>query len=257
MSFSALINNTWVVGIVGGILSGLVTYWIIQKLFSGKTKKEYLKSVEATNREIVYSLRSAISDNVHHEQKVIEGLISSTARKNGVLVKDIYSIKQIAEDLIKEVMDSSFIPSAYKKEYCDNLINLYFSKSTLDTPNTNGTNGTNGKIKQTSKFDESIMTTVSLLFGVMAAGSTMLLTIKGSFFSPVSSEFLFGIKDLFNQVVNILLPVVISLISLLVVFLFQYVNKKDKQKNIRITQIIHHPKDKHQAPTDGDNDRKE
>lgn len=53
MDMWGFINNTWFVGIVGGILSGLITTWIGRRVFSGKDKKEYSQKIEATNREIV------------------------------------------------------------------------------------------------------------------------------------------------------------------------------------------------------------
>lgn len=124
MDIIGFVNNPWFVGIAGGIFSGLITTGLVAR-FSGKDKKEYLLKVEATNKEIVYSLRSAISDAIHHDRKVILSLMAATARKNGVLLKDIYTIKEITEDLIKEVIDSSFIPSDYKKNFCETLSKIY------------------------------------------------------------------------------------------------------------------------------------
>ncbi|HCR5054928.1 TPA: hypothetical protein ONB94_004150 [Enterobacter kobei] len=228
MSIYSFVNNTWFVGIFGGIVSGLVTTWIIQKLFSGKTKKEYSLKVQATNKEIVYSLRSAISDNIHHELPVIKGLIAATARKNGVLAKDLYDTKQIAEDLVKEVMDSSFIPSSYKKEYCDNLMNLYLIDKNEDMVESE----IEVHEKTSSFFDERLIGLVSASFGVLAASSTLILTFlekNSSISENLISSFFYSPGGIFNKAINIVAPIFAATLLLATVFIIQYIiNKKNK-----------------------------
>ncbi|EIA4710097.1 hypothetical protein K7J50_003603 [Vibrio cholerae] len=45
---------------------------------------------------------------------------------------DVYQPKQIAEELIKEIMDSSFISSETKKNYCETLAHLVTKEKTTD-----------------------------------------------------------------------------------------------------------------------------
>ncbi|MFP9227604.1 hypothetical protein [Pectobacterium cacticida] len=169
------INNSWFIGIVGGILSGLATTWLGRKLFSEKDKKEYIRKVDSTNKEIVYSLRSAISDNIHHDNKIITSLMAATARKNGVLITDIYSIKEVTEDLIKEVMDSSFIPSEYKNKYCEGLTKTYLTEEVTDQKKTNQQELRKANLYYSERKDSIISTTTALL-GVTVTMLTILLT---------------------------------------------------------------------------------
>ncbi|WP_447087892.1 hypothetical protein [Enterobacter bugandensis] len=250
MSIPSFINNVWFVGIIGGVLSGLVSTWIIQKLFSGKNKKEYLRKVDSTNKEIVYSLRSAISDDVHHTPMVINGLISSTARKNGVLTKDVYSIRKIAEDLIKEVMDSSFISSQYKKAYCDNLIRIYFN---LDEKNKTNNESSDNKEKVTSKFDESVTFTASISVGILAAISTLLLTFlndKSSAIDSLSSKLFNETGEVFNLIINVILPIVATTATLFVVLIVQRIYKKEQRRVINNINIKYSDKNQPSENTD-------
>jgi hypothetical protein len=117
-------NNPWFVGIGGGILSGLAATLISRLIFSKRDNREYAQKVAATNREVIYSLRPGISEGVIPASNIVEALIAATCRKYGVSEKDAYDIFDISEELIKEVMDSSFISSATKIEFCDKLLKL-------------------------------------------------------------------------------------------------------------------------------------
>ncbi|WP_284321093.1 hypothetical protein [Dyella acidisoli] len=76
------------------------------------------------NREVVYALRPGISEGQIPSEQVLESLLNATARRHKVGRDDIYKPKQIAEELIKEIMDSSFISSDTKQRYCETLAHL-------------------------------------------------------------------------------------------------------------------------------------
>jgi hypothetical protein len=124
MQFPDWINNPWFVGIGGGILSGLAATWISRFVFSKRDNREYAQKVAATNREVIYSLRPGISEGVIPDSEIVDALIAATCRKYGVSEKDAYDIFDICEELIKEVMDSSFISSTTKIEFCTKLLKL-------------------------------------------------------------------------------------------------------------------------------------
>lgn len=116
-----LLNNPWVVGIGGGILSGLFVTLVTRYLFSKRENREYAQKIETVNREVVYALRPGISEGQIPSEQVLESLLNATARRHKVSRDDIYRPKQIAEELIKEIMDSSFISSDTKQKYCETL----------------------------------------------------------------------------------------------------------------------------------------
>lgn len=116
-----IINNSWFIGVAGGLISGFLVWFITNKLFKSKQTQEYVQKVMSVNRELVYSLRSGISQKNLPNLEVLTALRNSTSRKYFVDINDIYTNKELAEELIKEVMDSSFIPVESKASFCDLL----------------------------------------------------------------------------------------------------------------------------------------
>ena len=110
-------QNPWVVGIGGGILSGFVVTLFSRKMFVKKEDREYLQKLVTANHEILYAMRNTISEKQTPSLTIVNSLQSATARKYGIEENDLYSIDEMADTLIKEVMDSRFMPVELKKEY--------------------------------------------------------------------------------------------------------------------------------------------
>lgn len=122
------LNNAWVVGIGTGAISGLFVAWITSRLFSGASLKEHNSRLAAANREIVLALRSGIPEGAVPSVNVVEALIEATARRFGVRPSELYGPQELGADLIKEVMDSSFISAQTKQGYCEQLLTLKSTK---------------------------------------------------------------------------------------------------------------------------------
>lgn len=112
------LNDPWVIGIGGGILSGLIVTGVSRWIFSGRDRKEHLSKVSSANREVVYAIRQGIPEDRVPTRQIVEALISSTARKYGLPTSDLNPPQDVASDLVKEVMDSSFISAEKKDQYC-------------------------------------------------------------------------------------------------------------------------------------------
>jgi len=124
-----IFSNQWVIGIGGGILSGLLVTIITRKYFTSKDNKEYFQKANLANNEILYAIKPFIGDGEVPSKEVILSLQIATARKYSIDLKDISSITIIVENLTKEVMDSSFISNLAKHEYCEKLLKLKPSES--------------------------------------------------------------------------------------------------------------------------------
>lgn len=116
-----ILSNPWVVGIGGGILSGLIVAIITRKIFSKRDNREYLQKVLGANREVLYAIRPGISEGLIPSKEVVDHLIKATARKYSVEPTSMLDISSIASELIKEVMDSSFISAQTKQDFCEKL----------------------------------------------------------------------------------------------------------------------------------------
>jgi len=118
------LSNPWVIGIGGGILSGLLVTLITRYLFSRRDNREYTQKIVTANQEILYAIRPGISEEVIPSQDVLDSLISATALKYGVDAGDLHTAPAFADVLVKEVMDSSFLSASAKAEFCQKLTQL-------------------------------------------------------------------------------------------------------------------------------------
>lgn len=188
MSLAVFFSNPWVVGIGGGILSGLAVAFLTRYTFSEKDNKEYAQKIASANMEVIYALRSLISEPSFPAREIITSLINATARKYSVEPSDMYDFEEFIDNLVKEVMDSNFIPSKTKLDYCNQL-------NDLKQPPRTGIGGPVGRmflINQQSQsknlrkeYRQKMLNALSLTLGLMVTLSTFALTfLNSSLFSP-------------------------------------------------------------------------
>ena len=70
-----ILNNAWVVGIGGGLLSCLLVTLVTRYIFSKKDDKEYVQKLATVNKEVVYALRPGISEGHIPDEEVLSSLI--------------------------------------------------------------------------------------------------------------------------------------------------------------------------------------
>lgn len=121
MDWASIFSNEWFTGIVCGIISGIVVYWITTRVYSRKQDKEYWQRVKAANNEILYTIRPLIVNRILPSENVWLSLIQATSRKYQVGVDDLYSVISMRNDLIKEVLDNPFLDTKQKGEYTNLL----------------------------------------------------------------------------------------------------------------------------------------
>lgn len=119
-----LMNNGWVVGIITGTISGLIVFFITSWFFSNRSKRELDRQISIANREVVFSIRGCIPEAKLPSPDVLEALLLSTSRKYGVSRDSLLTVAEVCEELVKEVMDSSFISASSKEQYSSDLVKL-------------------------------------------------------------------------------------------------------------------------------------
>ncbi len=175
--FTELLNNTWIAGIGTGLLSGFLVTWVTNKLISKQDEKELARSIGAANKEILYALRSEISEEQVPALEVVEALINSTARRHKLEARHILHPKQIAEELIKEIMDSSFISSTTKRQFCENLKALMPKQETeLDRKVQKENEVFVGRVE----YRERMIVLFSITLGLISALATLFLSVRSS-----------------------------------------------------------------------------
>lgn len=218
-----IINNSWFIGVVGGIISGFLVWFITNNLFKSKQTQEYVQKVLSVNRELIYSLRSGISQRNLPNLDVLTALRSATSRKYSVDINDIYTNKELAEELIKEVMDSSFIPVESKASFCD-LLNPLLKEELPKEQKLQILE--EQKIRLDTKND--VIHTMSLTLAVLVAVFTFLTTVtqKMPNLSYIAND-----KFLTGIVIPTLTSLLATLVALLALRVMVKLKKKDEQNN--------------------------
>lgn len=223
-----ILNNPWVIGIGGGILSGFIVTFVSRAILSRRDTREYNQKVLSANREIIYAIRPGISEGHIPGSGVAEALMKATARKYGVDSKDLYTPPEIAQELIKEVMDSSFISSKTKDEYCAKLSTLspLFSEgNVIELVKSAGDRSLKGS-SGIEDYRSRMVKMMSMMMGILAAMMTVVLAFTKS--GLIDSSLLISKDKL-----TILFPMLISLFATMIAVLMTTVFKEFKKRSER------------------------
>lgn len=117
-------SNPWVIGIAGGVISGLLVTAMTRYLFARREQREYRQKVATANNEIIYAVRPAVAEKALPSSAMLDALFAATARKYEVNSDDLMSKAALANELIKEVMDNTFLASQQKVQFCELLTTL-------------------------------------------------------------------------------------------------------------------------------------
>jgi phosphate/sulfate permease len=206
------LQDPWVVGIGGGVVSGLLVFFITKWLFSNQSKRETEQKIAAANREVVLAVRQGIPQDTVPTSQVINALIKATARKHGIRPEELYGPAEVAQDLIKEVMDSSFIGADTKEAYCKRLAELDEPKHGAE-PQT----GEDTKRRQRDRSQNALLS-ITLAFTAAAMSATFAAVFKKTQDSlPDLSTSSTILSTIFVPVVVILAAATVSLAVLTII----------------------------------------
>ncbi|MDE1269794.1 hypothetical protein, partial [Vibrio aestuarianus] len=216
------LSNEWVVGIGGGILSGLIVALITRYIFSKRDNREYYQKLDMVNKEVLYALRPGIPEGSMPTETVLKSLIMATSRKYKVNSVDVFQPKQIAEELIKEIMDSSFISSEAKQEYCSILSHLVVEiEPEIDI--------TDAETKMLDKhYQIKQNQQMSVVLGLFTGAMSVALTIMSMYTKVEESSSL--IMKLYMSTFPMLMAAGTALVS--IAGIFAYLRLKRAERNI-------------------------
>lgn len=223
-----ILNNAWVVGIGGGLLSGLLVTLITRYIFSKKDDKEYVQKLATVNKEVVYALRPGISEGHIPDEEVLSSLINATARKYKVARDDVFRPKQIAEELIKEILDSSFISSETKKNYCETLAHLIKEREQASQAlDLKTVEEVERKISE-SDYRSRLVTRMSAILGLTAAMGTMSVTLIKDL-GDSSGGGISKIFDLAAPSFTVVLATMVAMISMVLAMKLKTLKEDDSE----------------------------
>lgn len=220
-----ILNNPWVIGIGGGVLSGLLVTLVTRYLFSKRDNREYTQKVVTANQEILYAVRPGISEGVIPATDVLKSLISATALKYGVDAQDLHSTTSFADALVKEVMDSSFLAASAKAEFCQKL-NQLRPQPDLMQASPNRERELNRDITRLSEYRQRMISRMSIMLGAMAATMTIVFALSRLL---GGSRLELRSKDVFLLVPTVTVILVVT-VTTYAMWMFRLIDRKRSDK---------------------------
>lgn len=211
-----LFNNTLFVGIFSGVVSGVLVWFITQKVLTKKVDGEYLRKVEQANNEILYALRPSIAGKSFPSISAIESVIFATSKKYNLDDKELLDIKAISNILIKEVMENSFLSPNQKKELCNSLLVIGKNRKSnkgISNPIQN---------RRIENYTKILTVTVGIMTGLTTTFSSALVlrSVDGTFRDYITT--------------TAMIPISFILITFGVYFFIKYHEQKNKIEKVRM-----------------------
>ena len=187
------LHNQWIIGIGAGIVSGIIVFFITRWFLRRKDKSAYIKLIESANAEIISTLKPYVAEKGLPEQAVVNAIILSVARKYKVSSDELFSIRIICEELIREIIGNAYVSSNRKDEYSIQLINYLNNldaqrdKTQIVSDYENEITNKNNAIKQAyfRRFSLAVSTIISISVALMI---TLITSLKDTEFYFISQD---------------------------------------------------------------------
>lgn len=211
---SNLLGNNWIIGIGGGLISTIL-YSSISFIIKKISK---INDIKKANNEILSLLKPYVIDRGFPEIEIVKSLIEATARKYKISSKQMFSIPDICEELMKEITESIYITYEKKNEYNKDLTNY---KKIIEEKNAFSLEVETFKnINEKSYFFDKFVPLISMATTAMFSVFLLLITLEKY---PTEKAFYTDEKE---KLFFISLLFILIALLLLVVLLFRRVIKR-------------------------------
>lgn len=223
------LQNPWIVGIGGGIISGIIVFFVSNWIMDKKSNSEYVGQIQAANTEVVNMLKPYIVDNGLPEKDVLDAIVASVSRKYKVKNDDLYSIKIFCEELIREIIGNVYVSNDKKAEYSKQLSDYI---NNIDTSNNiNESLNKSTEISERSDYKQRLSKQYSILLSItttMMTFSVLVITIMQDRLDFLAYPFKKNI--IFLLFVTII--TVAGIMPLMTTLLLRYITKFKTKKKI-------------------------
>ena len=115
------LQNEWVIGIGTGTISGIILFYVSQWLVNKTGRAEYIEKVKNANREVIAIITPYVADMGLPDERVLDAIINSIARKYNIHRSEMYSIEFFCEELIGNIIRDDYISNSQKEKYTKEL----------------------------------------------------------------------------------------------------------------------------------------
>lgn len=206
----------------------IVTTIISKIIFNKATNKERQKQVNNANNEIIRILRPYVVEKDILSKKIISSIIESIVRKFGVSANELYNIKEICEELIREILESSYVDSNKKKEYISYLNDIILDESKYSVLN-ESFEQISERQRQLNRY-RKIYSFMSMCMAI----TVMIISIFVTVFSDSEFDFLHSISEPVQISMLIIIAEIGMMLPIILFILKSRKNKKMKNEKINL-----------------------
>jgi hypothetical protein len=106
------------------VVGGLIVAWLAPEVVRRVTNRARTRAAAQAGSEVLAELRRLLAEGGPLEVGLAEALLRAAARKHGVQFQRMPSVSDLVDDLIKEIMDSDFLPTSAKLDHVQKLEQL-------------------------------------------------------------------------------------------------------------------------------------
>ena len=199
------LSNSWVVSIVSGILVFIFTNLFINV----KNRSQSKKQINDANVNVLNYIRGYVVDNGLPNQKIIEAVKKSVAREYNIKYVDLLSIRELCEELVKDIIGNIYISNESRKKYITMLEDYLEQNKNIDDKNNE-----NNIEKYGGKTYEYLSIVISLIAGTITAIGSSLPTY-------------FDSKMAWDKIgIIVIIP---AILFIGIGFILYFINKKNKK----------------------------
>ena len=131
-----LIQNPWIVAIGSSVISGVLVYIITERFLKHDQNKEKAKKIESANMEIISILTRCIVEGELLKPEAVKSVLKSACIKYGVKEKEVFSLEEIGEELLNDILKTPYISVKQKEEYVEKMNRYQIDVKSIEMPTT-------------------------------------------------------------------------------------------------------------------------
>ncbi|MFA6888035.1 MAG: hypothetical protein WC254_00905 [Candidatus Woesearchaeota archaeon] len=120
----SFLNNPWISGIGGGLISGIIVFFVTNYILSRKENKLYLQKIDQANLEVIHILKPYVTSEKPFNLELFNSVISSVSKRYNVESNDIIKLEEALNEIVTDIMQTSFLTEEQKETYCKKLLSL-------------------------------------------------------------------------------------------------------------------------------------
>lgn len=218
-----IFSNQWIINIGTGIFVYIITACISKFILNKASDNEKQTKIDIANREIIKILKPYVVEEELLCDKTIESTIESISRKYVLSNKEVMNVKEICEELVREILESTYVDNQKKKEYIFHLTEIIENYSKIDE--VEESLDTLKEIRINTKKYRKIYNLVSMYMLIIVLIITIFVTILSGY-----PEMEYNFMSSLSEPMQISIIIIIMELALLVPIIYYILMNKIKEK---------------------------